>query len=327
MAVLGKAPSVPAPVARRAVEWMVELQSGGPNGAANQAFLAWLNQHPDHERAWRHIEAVNLQLRGLTAPAAVQAALTSAQAGPDRRQAIKTLALLMFAGGGTWAVHSRMPWREWVAEERTAVGQQRALTLADGTRVDLNTDTAINLRFSPLERRLQLVSGEVLITTAPDPEQPVRPFVVSTVQGEVRPLGTRFALRQFSEVCKVNVYEGAVEIHPQNTPWTQTLQAGEQTCFDASGINGITPVSAGELAWVQGMIVSSSMRLTDFLAELGRYRTGMVNCDPAIADLRVSGTFPLENTDRILTALAATLPVEVQYRTRYWVQVRARRLV
>ncbi|AFK62625.1 Fe2+-dicitrate sensor, membrane protein [Advenella kashmirensis WT001] len=66
------------------------------------------------------------------------------------------------------------------------------------------------------------------------------------------------------------------------------------------------------------------MRLVDFVAELGRYRPGILRCDSSVADIPVSGAFQLNNTDRILEALAQTLPVQIQFRTRYWVTVAAR---
>jgi transmembrane sensor len=61
------------------------------------------------------------------------------------------------------------------------------------------------------------------------------------------------------------------------------------------------------------------MPLPDFLAELGRHRPGVLRCAPDAADLRVSGTYPLANTDRVLAALTLSLPVQVRSRTRWWV--------
>lgn len=63
------------------------------------------------------------------------------------------------------------------------------------------------------------------------------------------------------------------------------------------------------------------MRLADFLTELARHRPGRIDCDPAVAEQRVSGSYPLVDTDRILEILQSTLPVRVLYFTRYWVRV------
>jgi len=74
-------------------------------------------------------------------------------------------------------------------------------------------------------------------------------------------------------------------------------------------------------AWARGQLVADEQRLGDFLAELGRYRPGLLRVDPRIAGLRLSGVFPLADTDRILDTLPSVLPVRLQWRTRYWVTV------
>ncbi|VVN48093.1 Protein FecR [Pseudomonas fluorescens] len=61
------------------------------------------------------------------------------------------------------------------------------------------------------------------------------------------------------------------------------------------------------------------MRLGDFIAEVGRYRQGLLNCAAEVADLRLSGVFRLEDTDKLLAILPQTLPVQLRYRTRWWV--------
>ena len=319
--------AIPPDVARRAVEWLVELQS---DDTARSALAQWRSQHPDHERAWQRIETVNHQLLGRLRSAASPAASAIAHAtlapprSIQRREAIKTLAALLFAGGTGWVLEDRTPWREWTADERTGVGERRTVALADGTTVSLNTDSAINVRFTATERRVRLVGGEVLLVTGKD--RAGRPFSVETAQGEIQPLGTRFAVRQQSNASRVDVFEGAVAIRPHGGEGlTHTLRAGEQASFTRTAIGEPLPANDGGTAWTEGMLVASGMRLQDFLAELGRHRSGHLSCDPAIADLRVSGTYPLADTGRILDMLRTTLPVEVHFMTRYWVTVRPSR--
>ena len=69
------------------------------------------------------------------------------------------------------------------------------------------------------------------------------------------------------------------------------------------------------------MLVAAHMRLGDFLAELGRYRRGQLNCDPKVANLLISGTYPIDDTERVLDVLPLSLPVRVRRFTRYWVTV------
>ncbi len=324
---MSRAPSdaaldIPPLVARRAVEWLVALQSGD---VSREALQVWLAQHPDHARAWKRIESVNNKLRGVASPltTALAHATLTAPCSNKRREAIKTLAVFFFVGTSIHLVKEQLPWREWTADERTAVGERRTIVLADGTELVLNTDTAINVRFSEQGRRILLVRGEIMIITGKDGQVIPGPFVVETAQGELQPLGTRFVVRQQTDLSRLDVFEGAVEIRPRDgAGLKRVLHAGQRAQFTREDISDPVVLQGDDGAWVEGMIVASGMCLRDFLAELSRHRHGRLSCDPAIADLRVSGTYPLSDTDLIFRALGATLPVEVHFMTRYWVTIR-----
>lgn len=282
-------------IAQCAVEWLVELQAADHDEATHEAFQRWLAAHPDHKLAWQHIETVNTRFNGLASPlgSAVAKAVLTPRRSLKRRQIIKTLVVILFAGSTGWWVDEKIPWLAWTADERTHIGQRRNITLADGSRVVLNTDTAINIRFTANERRLQLVRGEILVTTNQDSASIARPFIVETAQSELRPLGTRFTIHQQTMSNRLSVFEGAVEIRlRQDINYRHIVQAGEQVDFSNQGIHEIHPADDTSTAWSNGMIIASSMRLANFLAELDRHRPGKLNCDPAVADLRVSGTIP-----------------------------------
>jgi transmembrane sensor len=74
-------------------------------------------------------------------------------------------------------------------------------------------------------------------------------------------------------------------------------------------------------AWANGMLVVENMRLGDLLEQLSDYRQGFLNADPHVADLRISGSFPLNNTDLALAALPPSLPVQIERRAAWWVRV------
>ncbi|SMG00132.1 FecR domain-containing protein [Burkholderia singularis] len=323
-------PAVPAHVARRAVEWWVELGSGRVTDAMRADFARWREQDPVHDAAWRHIEAVNGRLdrvaSGLNAQA-VRAALLSPPAQARRRRAAKTLLALSVAGGAAWMADSYAPWRVWVADVRTAVGERRTLRLADGTIVVVNTDSAIDIRFDDAMRRVQLVRGEIMVTSGHDGADGVhlspRPLVIATAHGDVRPVGTRFAVRERGATTRVDVFEGTVRIAPARfAGMGPVIVAGQRADFTRDALaRPAQPIGPDAAAWVNGMLVASNLRLADLLAEIGRYYRGHVRCDSAVAELRVSGTYPLDDPDRILATLRATLPIDLDYLTRYWVTV------
>jgi transmembrane sensor len=312
-------------VARRAVEWWLDLQSGTVTESQRSAFEQWRVQHVDHDRAWQHIQSVSQRFQTLNegpGTGAARAALMRPHSRA-RRAGVKALMLLFFAGGTAWVARDQIAWRGWSADLRTGTGEQRDVRLTDGTRLTLNTASAVDIRFSQTERRIVLLRGEIMIVTGHDDGPTPRPFVAQTAEGISIPLGTRFSLRQERATTRLDVYEGAVKAEPTQAPAEfKVVRAGERMRFTATQTMPIEPITADSAAWTQGMLVASNMRLADFLSELGRYRDGYLRCDPSIADFRLSGTYPLADTDRVLSALASSLPVRVEYVTRYWVTVK-----
>ncbi|PLP96896.1 FecR domain-containing protein [Cupriavidus pauculus] len=311
-------------VAHAAVEWLVTLQGGDADDATRAAWRRWLDQHPEHARAWAQIEAVNARLRGVASPlasAVANAALTPPQSA-SRRQAVRALATLFVGGGAAWMTREHAPLQGWLADAHTAVGAQRRLTLDDGTHVQLNTDTAIDIAFSATERRVVLKRGEIQIETARDTASAPRPFIVATQAATLRPLGTRFAVRHLTDAGWIGVTEGAVSVRPAEAIAAErVIMAGHAAHFTAESVDAPAPLSDTATAWTEGMLVAADMRLDAFLADVDRYRPGHLRCDPTIATLRVSGTFPVADTDRILDALRSMLPVRVHFMTRYWTTV------
>ncbi|MEG3059546.1 MAG: FecR domain-containing protein [Comamonas sp.] len=312
-------PGIPAEVAQQAVQWWLTLRGAPVSARQRAAWQQWRAQSPEHEAAWQRIESVGRQMAGISLPLA-RATLAGPHA-PRRRRSVQLLAGLVVAGGSFALLRQTPAWRAWAADEVAGLGEQRRLVLPDGGAVVLNTDSAINIRYGSAQRVVQLVRGEILVQTAADAQR--RPFVVETALGRVRALGTRFTVRERAASVSVEVLQGAVELTPARAAQaTQRLNAGEQGRFTALQAHSTGALDDAAGAWADGMLVAARMRLDDFLAELGRYRRGRLGCDPAVAHLRVSGAYPLADTDRVLAALTSALPVQVHFFSRYWVMVR-----
>ncbi len=319
--------AIPPQVAERALEWLVELQEQPVPPELVSQWRHWLSAHPDHERAWQRIEAINNRLQPLTVPAhaAMAQAVLTAPNPARRRQLAKALLLPLLVGSSVWGAVEYTPWREWGADQHTDVGQRRTLVLADGTQLVLNTNSAVNVQFSAQERRIRLLKGEILATTAKDAL--ARPFLIETAHGTAQALGTRYVVRQLAQSTAVSVYQGAVRIRPnQADGQTLVLQAGQQARFRAHGIEMTAPVDTASVDWSDGFIVARSMRLDDFIAELGRYSKATISCDPRVSSLRVSGSFPLDDVDKVVDTLAATLDLQVDSAQHFWGSKRLRLL-
>ncbi|KFC86423.1 iron(III) dicitrate transmembrane sensor protein, partial [Kluyvera ascorbata ATCC 33433] len=208
------------------------------------------------------------------------------------------------------------------ADYRTAKGAVSHQRLDDGSLLTLNTQSAADVRFDTHQRAVHLWYGEIAITTAKDAQQ--RPFRVVTRQGQLTALGTEFTVYQQDNITRVTVQQHAVEVLLANRPQEKRIvNAGESLLFSASEFGAIASADDESAAWTQGVLSFSDKPLGEVIATLGRYRNGVLRCDPAVAGLRLSGTFPLKNTDAILEIIAQTLPVKIQTVTRYWVNISA----
>ncbi|MGC3987444.1 MAG: FecR domain-containing protein [Pseudorhodoferax sp.] len=312
---------LPAAVVDAAVQWLVHLWSGEATEASRAQWQRWRAADPLHEQAWRRVEATDARWR--TGAPGLAAALAVAPRAAGRRRALGGMAALAVAGLAVYAGREQMATRGWLAELRTAKGEQRRLQLPDGTLLLLNTATALDVDFSPTLRRLRLHAGELLIATAPDPQAPGRPFVVDTPAGRAQALGTRFTVRHDADgpaarATRVEVFEGAVEL--RGAASVLRIEAGQAARLPAGGTAAALPPPPAP-AWADGVLVASDMRLDAFVDELRRYRPGLVQLAPEVAGLRLSGVFPLADTDRILQALVQVLPVQVHVPVRYWVRI------
>lgn len=279
-------------VQQQAAEWLTVLMSSESSEAEHAAWQRWRGADPEHERAWRHIEAVSQRLNGLHRGAAAQT--------------------------GAWdGVHALR------ADYRTATGERRDVVLDDGSVLSLNTGSAVNVRFDASRRLIELLAGEILVTSGHGIGSDA-PLVVATREGLVRALGTRFAVRQQDGYSTVDVFESAVEIRPRDGIGAPLLlAAGRGAAFSRHAPDAPHAIDAYADAWSRGQLIVDDVTLGDFLADLARYRHGVIHCAPEVVQLRLSGVFPLADTQRILNMLPNSLPVQVRSRTRYWVTVEA----
>jgi len=319
-------PAIPDASRLAAMEWQVTLWSGEVTAEEEAEFARWLRADPAHQQAWEQVQRLGRELHAVPAPAAVSSRVLRASGSPlTRRNLLRGLGLLAGGGAAFHVARATPQWRVMAADQRTATGERRDVILPDGTRVMLNTASAIDLRYTATERRVVLRAGEILIATAADNAPSHRPFMVETRAGQLRALGTRFTVRDpgadAGEV-RVQVFEGAVEVSPRHGARLR-LDAGGQASFSSHAITGAGPADAMAPAWSRGLLVAERMRLADFLAELGRYRPGILRCDPEVVGLIVSGVYRLDDTDAVLLSLSRALPVRVRGLTRYWVTVSA----
>ncbi|KKX59371.1 FecR domain-containing protein [Pseudomonas putida] len=311
---------VSAKVLDAAIAWQLSLDSGSP--VEREEFAKWHAAHEEHARAWRQLGMLDQRFSVASGPA--RTALLQSREGIRRRvrklgsglaSVIAVFGLALFAG------ERYLPIDYWLADQRTATGEQRTLRLDDGTLINLNTHSAVDVRFDEKQRLVVLQEGEILIETG---HGDARPFIVETREGRMRALGTRFLVKREEQGTRLSVLQSAVAAHPQSSPDEQILREGQQMLIRSDGLGPIAALDLGTDAWTRGMLVVDNARLEDLVREIGRYRPGHLGVAAEVADLRITGSFPLKDTNLALSALLPTLPVQIEQHTPWWVTVAAK---
>lgn len=317
----------PEEALRAAIEWMVRLQSGQASPQDHAACERWQHERPEHAQAWATLDAVSQRLKALPTALARRtlAAPQDTLPRPPRRRALLK-GVLVLGGGGAVAlgVADDGAWQHLTADHHTRVGERRQVALADGSVLHLNTATALDTRLDAQGRCVTLHHGEVMVTCPPDPTfRPARPFVVRTTAGEVHAHAGRFVVQHQARQTKVQALEGGLEVHPRSSPGGAPsrvpLREGERLVFAAGRPGAPVPADEGAAAWIDGLLVARDIPLATLAAELARYRRGWLQCAQAVAGMRISGVFPVDDLDRVVAALQRTLPVRARAITPWWV--------
>ncbi|MBK5010376.1 DUF4880 domain-containing protein [Pseudomonas sp. S60] len=311
-------------VLQAAAGWFARLYAAQHDPAANAQWRAWLNEDARHRLAWSYVENINQRFGTLDGQAEqARQVFDSVRRGQQSRRAVLGSICVAGAAGllgwGGWQRGWVDSPRAWFATYRTGLGEVRSLTLADGSQLWLNGETALDVQFDEGVRQMRLYHGEVLIETGKD----LRPLAVVTRAGRMQPLGTRFSVRDQGLQTTLSVFEGSVQATCSDSGLQTTLGAGQMLVFDAQQASTSTAAQALRQDWSRGVLVAEDMPLGRVIDVLRDYRHGHLGIDPSLNSLRAVGTFPLLDTDRTLAMLERALPIRVVRTLPWWVSVEA----
>lgn len=298
-------------------------------------FERWRAADPRHRRAFDEMQRL---WRALEEPASCLTAGTPAVAAapsnlrlPPRQSTRWTSAprIAAMAACLLVAVTTGLAWQDEVIDRlqsdyRTAVGEHAPLHLADGSRIVLNTDTAVAVDLGPDGRHVRLLRGEAWFDVAQDT---ARPFEVQTPSGSVHVTGTRFDVRLDGDDAVVSLAEGRVELAASSNRKGHapaSLVPGQQARLSDDGVSDATAFDRTAVtAWLRGQFVFYDAPLATVVAELNRYRPGrIVVANTDLETLRISGVFRTDDPDAALAVIADTLPVRITRLTDYLVLLR-----
>jgi transmembrane sensor len=316
----------------QAALWAARLDGSSLTATDRAALDAWLAEEAAHRtllsRYCQFSADLEQQLPLLVAAGAVELPSTSL---PRRR-----IRWLQWGAGAVLAAAAAITVLLWLARPRvqsenlaTPMALRQTLTLADGTRVELNAQTSLRIQIDRKERRVRLASGEAFFAVHKDV---ARPFIVETPAGSVRVTGTQFNVRaETSSALEVTVVEGSVQARPgdgNGQPGAPvTLSAGDQLSAGPDGVKvrALTPAALDDaLAWRQGQIVFDGVPLRDALARFARYHGRGITATAIAADMRVGGRYSLDDLDGFLAQLEEAFPVRVTRSLNGTVQVSLR---
>lgn len=319
--------ALPPEVLAQAADWFARLQDPAADAGERSRWSAWHASSPRHAQAWREVEAVWGGFDALPPALAQQALAQAAGRQRARRQLLKRggAGLLSVMGVSVLGWQALQP----QAALQTAHGQTGQWTLADGSRLWLNTASRADLAFGPQQRQIRLLEGELLLQAEADRQLLPRPLLLDTGRAQLRVADdgpSRFAWRELGrEGGLLSVYQGRVELAlRQGDAPPRRVSAGQSLQLRPGGELAEGRALALHEAWSRGLLVAENMRLDDFLAELSRYRRGWLDCEPALASLRLVGSFPTQDSERALQALAETLPLQIGRPLPGWTRLRAR---
>ncbi|MDZ3993631.1 FecR family protein [Pseudomonas sp. Teo4] len=297
----------------QAAEWFARVQDAPQDAGLMAQLRAWLEAHPSHReeyevlaRLWCAADFIPQQrLQTLCEPEPV-------------RQLPRRGFLRQALAAGVAVAALGLGWSAWQYQHlnhqdslQTAFGERRQVDLPDGSHLELNGGTRLQVAFSAGRRHIVLEAGEAMFTVAHDTS---RPFVVDTAQGSVTVTGTRFDVRLDPALTRVAVEQGSVRVQGRDASLAQ-LTAGQGSSIDAQGkVAGPYAVNAAALtAWRQGKLVFDNATLAEVVAEVSRYRVQPLRVAPGkVAGLRLSSTFSTDDTDALLRALPSILPVAIK---------------
>ena len=302
-----------------AAQWFVSLAEDGGVEALRRWQL-WHDAAPAHRQAWEKVE----RLQSLLAGAPLQAAhilrtpvRESRKSKPERKSRRQLLACIgvAFTSGMGWALLPAAPERAAIRWLASARGERRLVTLPDGGRAWLGSNTRVGLDYDAQRRDIYLAQGVLQLTTGSDARK--RPLRIVSRDGVVRPLGTRLTISQFAAHSVLTVQQHTAQVQVPGAALVR-VQAGQRVRYASTGCGRVQPSTVADDAWTRGLLMALDTPLPEFAAQFALYSGQAVEVAPALASRRVSGTYQIDAPERSLQTLAEVLAIRAERSAAGW---------
>ncbi|MFT0212631.1 FecR domain-containing protein [Pseudomonas sp. F1_0610] len=313
--------SIPDAILDQAIDWLVKLHSGENTASVSKAITDWRQVDPLHEQAWQALQQTEQQLaqvKRLNGALALQT-LTTQAPRYSRRQALKLLALCGLAlPVGYWA-WKEQSWLSFTADLKTTVGEIQDFKLSDGSKLILNTNTALDITVDDNNRRISLLKGELFVEIAQHHRLAMH---ILTSHLRLKARDAQIAVRLQGDTTQVYLQQGTA-LAKRNDQ--SVIELASPNTYEITAHQVITTNNHRQtpIAWTRKQLVVRQMPLAQLLAELNRYQRGWITYDDSISQLEVSGVFQLAHIEQAYLALANSLPVRYEQVTPFWIRFSA----
>ena len=302
-----------AAIEEHAVLWRARQEEPGWSADDQAALDAWLEESTAHRVAWLRVEYGWRKVGRLASLRSPNAPAAEPQRRPLNRVWRPTAiaaSLAVAVGLGSLALTGGFLHKAYVTE----VGGHATVPLADGTKIELNTDTKVRADLEEKQRTVWLDRGEAYFEVAHDAS---RPFVVYAGERKVTVLGTKFSVRRDHDRVIVAVADGRVRVEEVKQKKPPTVVTRGDTVIAEPAATLVTPKSIerveSELAWRRGLLEFDKATLGDAADEVNRYNhKKLVVEDPQAAAIRITGSFEAENVDAFARLLRQAFGLNVQ---------------
>ncbi|SEM90026.1 FecR family protein [Nitrosomonas marina] len=269
-----------------AAAWFLRMQQSNRSDSEQQALEAWLSQSEAHRaeyqqyaRLWHNLDYLEPKPRK-----------------KFRATVAGILVLVLICGIFQWVTQIE----EIIV---TAVGEHKRIVLADGTTIDINTNTKLRLALFGFTRTVTIEHGEVLFNTG---SERLRAFAVNAGGGVIRDIGTEFNVLTENGETTVAVLEGAVEITLEDQDNAKAIvHSGKQLSYSGQGLSDISHTDAETAtAWRKNRLIFRDTPLNEAIRQINRYHTRPVRLgEPQLHGHKVSGEFNTTDRDGLIVAL------------------------
>ena len=312
-----KLTSRPDDTAQKAIEWMVLLRSGDASEEDFCQYEFWRYSDERHDAACRKIEAILGKIQSLNRTMPSENLRQTLLAPSGRRKFLQkacgVAVLGVFSG---LLLNQKYPLPYLLSDAYTDTAQRRVIQLDDGSTLNMNARTALNISMSDSLRNIELRTGGIIAQVINDE----RPFTITTLAGRILAQEARFHVRHESGGIHLAVLDSVVKVNTLHGT-SQQVQAGHGIWFDKRSLIPLGISAFEETAWTQGRLEVKEATLGSVIDSLRNYSPAVIRVAPGVANLRVSGNFPLDDVPYTLDALAQTMPIAITRTTDYWIRI------